>query len=82
MDSQIPEDLQNGLDDGNYRQFIQFFGGNANIADRFEVYLHASQSITIPDYPENVMYFVDQLFIREDLNNYQIVQELDRILPL
>lgn len=69
--------LDNGPDESYY---ILEHGGDESLRIKYARYLHAVNSITVPDFPEDQIEQMDQLFSREDLNNRQIVAEIAKIL--
>lgn len=74
---QFNDDSKYGPDESYY---ILEHGGSPALREKYAVYLHAVNSITVPDFPEDQMEAMDALFAREDLNDEQIVAEIAKIL--
>lgn len=55
-------------------------GGSEELRHKYAVYLHAANSPTIPDFPQDQLNAMDALFAREDLTDQQIVAEIAKIL--
>lgn len=66
-----------GPDESHY---IVEHGGSVELREKYAVYLHAANSITVPDFPADQLNAMEQLFAREDLDDAQIVVEIGKIL--
>jgi len=71
------DDSKYGPDESYY---IIEHGGSVELREKYAVYLHAANSITVPDFPQDQMDAMDALFAREDLDDEQIVVEIGKIL--
>lgn len=74
---QFYDDDPHGPDESYY---IIENGGSVELREKYTIYLHAANSITPPDFPEDQMAAIDVLFDRDDLTDQQIVAELAKIL--
>lgn len=71
------DDSKFGPDESYY---IVENGGSVQLREKYAIYLHAINSITVPDFPRDQMDMMDDLFAREDLDDRQIVTEIAKIL--